>query len=55
MDRRGRILLTNVYSLQNIGELSQVKALVRELPGHQFVIASLYTYGFCGTHRPDGE
>jgi len=45
IDRRGRILLTNVYSLQNIGELSQVKALVNELPEYQFVLVSLYTYG----------
>ena len=44
-DKRGRILLTNVYSLQNIGELSQVRALVQEMPGYEFQIASLYTFG----------
>ena len=42
--RRGMILLTNVYNFHNIGEVSQVKALVQELPQYRFLVSGLYTY-----------
>lgn len=39
-----KILLTNTYNWQNMGEVTQVEALIRGLPEATFIVSSIYSF-----------